>query len=152
MGLLYPSFLRGHTRPTPSRLSRAPQPLLPTPRQPLTRTTGRIVRAPISKASPTMRSEILDRDRKRCRIGEATLASHRDLFAGPPRHGVSLPLNTKDFWTLVGSITCVWRGIIQGSLGSISLFRPSGKPSEMSWTMISIGSDESTVSESSNPF
>ena len=73
MGLLYPSFLRGHTRPTPSRLSRAPQPLLPTPRQPLTRTTGRIVRAPISKGSPTIRSEILERDRNRCRIGEITL-------------------------------------------------------------------------------
>ena len=46
----------------------------PAPRQPLTRATGRIVRVPISKGSPTIRSEILERDRNRCRIEVTTLA------------------------------------------------------------------------------
>ena len=43
--------------------------------------------SPISRGSLTMRSETLERDRKRCLIGEATLALHRDLFDGPPRRG-----------------------------------------------------------------
>src|SRR5215211_6508637 len=63
----------------------------PVLRQPLTRTTGLIVRPPISMGSPTIRSEILERDRNRCRIGDITLAlQSRDLIDGPPGRGPDL--------------------------------------------------------------
>jgi hypothetical protein len=81
---------------TPAGSTRSRTPALPAdsarevPRQPLTRTTGRIVRVPISKGSPTIRSEILEHDRNRCRIGVTTL-TFQCIGKGGPRSSVPEP-------------------------------------------------------------